>query len=124
MTLQDHELQVENERLKERVAQLETVLGFNQDIPTCLKLSRQERAIFGVILARDLARREEIFEAMYQDKKVRPGEKILHVYINKIRHKIRPHGLDFICLHGIGYRMTPEMKAEVAELVRAERGEA
>lgn len=124
MTLHDHQLLPENERLKERVSQLETALGFDQDIPATLRLTRQERAIFGVILARELASRDQIMEALYPGKKFKPAPKIVDVFVCKIRHKIRPRGLAFANVWGLGYRMSPEMKAEVAELVRLERGEA
>lgn len=123
MTLHDHQLQAENERLRERISALEKVLGAATLAPAMLRLSVTERKIFGLITSRDMATKEQLMSVLYAGS-MRPDAAILNVYMNRIRKKLTPLGIEIKTDWGNGFYMTAEHRTRITELRQAEQGEA
>ncbi|MEJ8571268.1 helix-turn-helix domain-containing protein [Microbaculum marinum] len=58
----------------------------------------------------------------YPDK-IPENPKLPHVFICKVRKKLRPHGIEIETIRGEGYRISPEHRARVRAL-EAERAAA
>lgn len=123
MTLHDHQLQAENDRLRQRVADLEKVLEVAElSTPKSFRMTGSENKIFGLIVTREFASREQIMSLLYAGK-IWPGDSTLNVFINRIRKKL-PEGIEIKNEWGAGYYMSAEHRVKVAEMLAAERCEA
>lgn len=108
----------ENDTLREKVAQLESLLGMRSPAPIELGLTASEARVFGVLMARERATRDAIMAALYAD---RPGDeeaelKIVDVFVCKMRKKLKPFDIQIGNVWGQGYFMTPEQKQRVQAL--------
>lgn len=119
-------LEQENYALRERVAELEAALSGDGFVPPLeWPLTAQEARAFGVLLAREVASKQAFMAALYENRPdVDAAEiKIVYVLICKLRKKLRPFGIDIVCLWGRGYSLAPEARArlrgEAAERRRA-----
>ena len=111
----------ENDLLRERVKQLEEVLGFRFLPPAIWGLTGSEAAVVGCLLARDLATKEALHLATQRSGADEPSEpKIVDVYICKVRKKLRRFGIEITTRWGVGYELTPEMKAHARTFIDSE----
>lgn len=113
-------LERENDELRDRVAQLEDMLGVTFDSPAFLELSSSEGTIFGLLLAREAVTKSLVMDAIYGD---RPDsdlaeEKIVDVWVCKLRAKLEPWKLEIETNWGQGYFMTVAMKKAARELIQ------
>lgn len=99
-------------RLEERVAYLESALGMDFIAPVEWRLTTKESAVLGVIMAREIAPKNAILLAVYQEMD-QPEEKIVDVFVCKIRKKLEPFGIQIDTLWGRGYYLTVENKAKI-----------
>lgn len=114
-------LEAENGRLRDRIAQLEEAMGLDFIAPLEWRLTRAETALFGVLLAREIATKEALLTGIVRDPTGEAPEiKIVDVFVCKARRKLRPFGIEIETLWGRGYRLSPEVKA----LARAQLAEA
>lgn len=105
-------LEAENERLRDRIAQLEDAMGLDFVAPLEWRLTRAETALFGVLLAREFATKEALLAGVARDPTGdAPEIKIVDVFVCKARRKLRPFGIEIETIWGRGYRLTPESKA-------------
>lgn len=110
-------LEAENDQLRERVRQLEQMLGFHVEAPLQIGLTQHEASVFGFLLTRELASKEQILTAVYSAYgRDEPEMKIVNVFICKIRKKLKPYGVNIETLWGRGYYIPSAMKARVHEL--------
>lgn len=105
-------LQEENARLHERIAYLESSLGLDFLAPAEYGLTPKESAVLGVLMSRELAKKETVMLAVYQDMDT-PEIKIVDVFICKIRKKLEPFGLGIETRWGLGYYLTPDTKRKI-----------
>jgi two-component system cell cycle response regulator CtrA len=113
-------LEDDNDRLRERIAQLEDLMGMNIEVPLEWGLTGHERAVFGVIMARTIATKDAIMAGIYRDTAKEEAEiKIVDVFVCKIRKKLKPFAIDIETVWGVGYRLSAATKAAV----RAQMGE-
>lgn len=111
-------LEVENERLRARIEQLEGAMGLGFLTPVEWRLTASESRVFGVLMARDLATKDAIMAALYRDGGRDEAEiKIVDVFICKIRKKLRAFGIEIITRWGEGYALAPETKAIVRDML-------
>lgn len=53
-------------------------------------------------------RRDTIMNALYFDRpEDEPDQKIIDVFISKMRPKVKAAGYEILCIHRVGYRMVP-----------------
>ena len=107
-------LEAENERLCQRVEQLESSMGLVGFIPPVeWRLTSSEARVVGVLLKREVATKDAIMAALYRaDARDEAEVKIVDVFICKIRKKLKPLGIQITTRWGQGYCI--EGRAELA----------
>ena len=112
------------ERLRDRVEELERLLGMRAILPRLWRLTRREAEVLGILLKRQVMPQEQIFAAIWG------GEsdcslKIVEVIISKLRAKLRPFGIEIRNEYGVGYFVPPDSKtAARAQIAVHERESA
>ncbi|WP_029002758.1 winged helix-turn-helix domain-containing protein [Azorhizobium doebereinerae] len=101
----------ENEVLRERVAQLEGLLGWRIVVPIEWWLTKAEVVVMGALTARDMATKDFLMAALYHnDGRDAANEKIVDVFICKIRKKVAPFGVVITTVWGQGYSLDKETR--------------
>ncbi len=114
----------ETERLRDRVEELERLIGMRAVLPRPWGLTRREADVFGILLKRQVMSRTQLFEAIWGGDSERES-KIVDVIVSRLRAKLRPHGIAIRNEHGVGYFIAPDTKAMARALIAAhERGYA
>lgn len=120
MTLRDDlvvALEAENEQLREKILALEEMLGLRLEVPLVLGLTSHEAKLFGFLLKREIATKEQAMHALYGHLPNSDVEiKIVDVFVCKARKKLKPHGIEIETVWGRGYRIPPSSKAIAATL--------
>jgi two-component system cell cycle response regulator CtrA len=116
-------LEAENEELREKVLQLEEMLGLAFDAPPVLELTGKEAKVFGFLMKVPMATKQAIMNALYFDRiDKEPEIKIVDVFICKLRAKLSPHQLAIETVWGQGYCMPAETKARAQQLIEQFQG--
>ncbi|XUM21031.1 helix-turn-helix domain-containing protein [Bradyrhizobium oligotrophicum S58] len=119
MTLRDDliaGLERENDMLRERVRQLEELLGFYCPVPLEFQLTRSEAAVFGALLAREVVTNDTLMAALYRDcARDEADPDVFKVFVHKVRKKLKPFGLTIETIWGTGYRLTAASKTMVRQ---------
>jgi two-component system cell cycle response regulator CtrA len=114
-------IEAENLLLRERVDQLETLLGWRMPAPLAFSLTPSEAKVFGVLMQRDLATKKLILGTLYGDRPDGGAEdKIADVFVCKIRAKLKRFGVEIETVWGTGWRMSPATKELVREMMQSE----
>ncbi|MGE0289285.1 MAG: winged helix-turn-helix domain-containing protein [Bradyrhizobium sp.] len=113
-TVKQQLLERENEELRERVRQLEDVLGMSFDVPVEWGLTASEARLIGMLLRREIVSKENALLCLYQ---TRPDDmadpKIIDVFICKARKKLKPFGVEIRTVWGKGYLIDAETRARI-----------
>lgn len=108
----------ENEKLRDKVAQLEEIIGLRLPAPLVLGLSGKEAQLFGALYTREFLTKPAIMTLLYSDRAdAEPEIKIVDVFVCKIRAKVAPFGIEIETAWGQGYAMTAAGKAAAAKLM-------
>lgn len=114
----------ELQQLRDRVAELEHVIGITDAIPLSAKLRLQgvykgDYALLGILLARPFVPRVAIYDAMYgmRAEGEQPDMKVIDVRMSHLRKGLRQHGIEIKTQFGEGYFMTEPNKKKVRELI-------
>lgn len=113
-------LKAENEALQDRVTYLMDALGSTlaMRFPSAWALTGSERVVLAVLVKRDVASRDAIMAALYSDQfGDEPDVAICNVFVCKLRKKLRPLGIEIKSVWGLGWRIEPEAKARIRELM-------
>jgi two-component system cell cycle response regulator CtrA len=105
-------LEAENERLRERVTQLEGLGDGAILAPVDWRLTPAEARLFNGLMSRQMASKGALMDAIYQGRD-EAEIKIVDVFVCKIRKKLKPFGIAIETVWGQGYRIPPEVKAQV-----------
>ena len=109
-------LREENDLLRLRVEELEGIL-LRQEVPFCIGLTRKQAQVLSVLMARPIASRPELMTALYslavEDP---PADKIIDLFVMKLRRALAPHGVAIRTRWGQGWFLTNEDKAKVRAL--------
>lgn len=118
MTLRDDlvtKLEEENDELRERVRQLEGLLGMTFEAPLQFGLTAKESRVLGTLMNLPMATKQALMTALYRDRiDAEPGIKIVDVFVCKMRAKLEPFGIRVETLWGQGYFLKDETKAALA----------
>jgi DNA-binding response OmpR family regulator len=98
------------EELRDRVEELETLLGIKTKIPDAYKLSPTEQKFVGILLRRKVANTEMLLTAIYGGLTDRSPH-IVGVNIMNIRRKLAPWGVTIKNQWGRGYYLDDEARA-------------
>jgi DNA-binding response OmpR family regulator len=112
----------ETARLRDRVEELERLLGMRPVLPRMWGLTGREADVLGILLRRQVMTHTQLFEAIWG------GDsdcdlKIVEVVVCKLRAKLRPHGIAIRTEHGVGYFVPPESKATARAQIAAQERE-
>lgn len=106
----------EVEALRERVRELEAALGLADPALVRLNLSPALRKIMGLMI-----QLPHVTPEMIED---RLGiATTAKVAIHRLRHKLKPHGIEIKSRHCVGYWLEPEMKERIKAIVTAASNE-
>jgi DNA-binding winged helix-turn-helix (wHTH) protein len=112
----------ETARLRDRVEELERLLGMRQILPRLWGLTGREADVLGILLRRQVMTHAQLFEAIWGGDSDR-SVKIVEVVVCKLRAKLRPHGVAIRTEHGVGYFIPPESKATARAQIAAHERE-
>jgi DNA-binding response OmpR family regulator len=113
-------LEDENTTLRDRVEHLEEALGMAAEFPLHFGLTGQESICLGVLLKNKAPRKATFMTALYSDRiEDEVKEKIVDVFICKMRKKLAPHGVAIETMWGEGYFLKEETKTRLRELMAA-----
>lgn len=107
-------LRAENETLRERVRQLESLL-LPEDIAIPLEwgLVNAERRIFAALTTREIVNKDLLYEALYGDRLDLDHEidvNVVESHMSKLRKKVRPFGVEISGERFVGYRLRDRHK--------------
>ena len=116
MTPETVALQQENIRLRARVKELEDRLGIDVAIPHEWKLTKTERAIFVMLVRREIVQKTAIFDELYAERSDGgPETDVINVFVSKLRRKVQPHGVEILSSYGVGFYLAPEVRARLVD---------
>lgn len=121
------DLRSENETLRERIAQLEHLLGMGDPVPSeaspmPVHLTRSEERLFGVLRRRNIVTKDIAMMALYSDRaEDSPIDKVVDVFICKLRRKLRPFNIFIQTKWNEGYFIDAVSKLRIDELCRKEK---
>jgi DNA-binding response OmpR family regulator len=106
----------ENDTLRERVAQLEAALveagGFL--VPVEWRLTPSEARVFCALLSRPLLTKDALMAALYHNLgRDEADQKIVDVFICKLRKKLKPFGIAIETVWGQGYYLPPATRSQL-----------
>lgn len=107
-------LQAVVDRLECRIEILEAAMGMGFLPPIEWGLTSSEARVFGALLERELVTIDVAMAVLYRDNAAEEAEeKILDVFICKIRKKLKPFGIEILTRWGVGYQLSGETKKAV-----------
>jgi hypothetical protein len=115
---------LEMKRLRDRVEELERILGTDRStanrLRTAFELTPDQGKMLGMLMARSSVTHESLYAVIYGAKPEcdQPEPKIVDVQICKLRARLKPYGFEIGTLWGEGYRLTPAMKAAIRAHMR------
>lgn len=102
----------ENDLLREQVRRLEAALFETAPLPFEWGLTACEATVFGVLVNRELATKDAVMAALYRDLGRDDGEeKIVDVFVCKVRRKLKPFGVAIHTVWGQGYHLDEATRA-------------
>lgn len=110
------------ERLKDRIEQLEEVIGVDRSMTTrireALKLEPLKAQIVGMLLSRDFVTRDGLYTVLYAGRPECewPDEKVLDAQICKLRPHLSAHGVEIETKWGDGWSMPSGSKTILRKL--------
>ena len=94
------------ETLRERIRQLEQALVPTVIVPVEFGLTSSEAKVLSCLIHRDFATKPQIMMAIYADRlEEEPEQKIVDVFVCKMRKKLKPFGIVISTVWGQGYRL-------------------
>lgn len=106
-------LEAENNLLHEKVAMLQELLVGSYRCPVEWRLTGQEERVFGCLLHREEASKDQIMAALYANRIDDADIKIVDVFICKIRKKLKPFEIQIHTIWGRGYRLDAPTRAAI-----------
>ena len=108
-------LKAENETLRERIIQLQQAYSAPEGLTRIANFAPIEEKALALLIAREMVTRESMYCHLYSnyDADEMPDDKILDVFICKIRQKISPLGCEIVTFRGRGWKLTPPSKARL-----------
>jgi two-component system cell cycle response regulator CtrA len=112
----------ETVRLRDRVEELERLLGMRPVLPRMWGLTGREADVLGILLRRQVMTQAQLFEAIWGGDSER-SVKIVEVVVCKLRTKLRPYGIAIRTEHGVGYFVPRDSKAAARVQIAAHEQE-
>lgn len=95
--------------LRERVKELEAMVGLRWTAPRCIGLTASQEKIVGLLIKHPtLCARELMFNALYGMRADPPGDEVLRAHVRNTRVALKPFGVLIGKRYGQGYFITPD----------------
>jgi hypothetical protein len=121
----------ELQRLRDRVEQLEELLGVGQDDLVLIRMATglrpSQAKILGILhKRRRVYARWEIYDILYgyTPEADQPVLKIIEVMVAQMRPKLKHLGIEIATVYGFGYTMDDTNRAELTALIERQRERA
>lgn len=118
----------ELQRLRDRVEELEHLLGIEQTFTGHLRvifnLSEEQARVLGVLLSKPMATEDVLYAALYGDRPEcdQPGaEATIRKHIHFLRKRLKPHSIEIANVWGHGWCLSEDHKRIVKERVPQNR---
>lgn len=85
-------------------------------IPIKFKLSKSEAVMFDILTQRQVVSISSFYDALYFDRPNPPHSKTVEVLINKLRNKLKPHGILIGTSWGRGYYLDTNTREDMTML--------
>lgn len=109
----DQSPQTRIQQLEDQVEVLKDALADRaMPLPAEWPLSPMEEIVFRVLLKRDVARFAAISAALYSDRPDPPDDRIIHVFVYRIRQKLKPFGVTVYRVRHVGYALDEATRAK------------
>lgn len=108
----------EIERLRDRVEELEELLGMREIFPRPWRLTAKESEVFGLLMRRPILSIPQLFSAVYGGD-AEKSHKIIEVIVHNIRAKVKLFDISIQNEYGYGYFLPPESKQRARALIEA-----
>lgn len=113
------------QELRDEIEVLKRALGSEIPLPLQFKFSRTEEKMVRVLLARNgVVSQDQMMDAVYSLEMNSPEPQVVHVFLCRIRKRLKPHDIEIHTVWGRGWHMTADDKAKMAALVESERSVA
>lgn len=101
------ELLAENTALRDRVESLESILTADVPAAAVADLTKTESQLLGLLKKRPMVTKPQVMEVLYgaRIEKDCPEEKIVDVFVCKMRKKLNPLGIEIETVWGQGYQL-------------------
>ena len=116
--------------LRGQVDDLRGMLAAMQDalateICAISNLTRTERTILGLLSRRRSVTKDQVYTVLYATRSdVGPGEKIIDVFMCRLRPKLMKYGIEIKTLWGVGYKMPDTSRCRLHALDEKARTDA
>lgn len=107
---ENNRLLAENDALRERVRQLEEMLGCGFRAPREWGLTAREERFLGLLVARPFVAHEVAKAFLFTDSEALHVDAMLRIYVSRLRRKIAVAGGKIILIWGRGYELDGAMR--------------
>lgn len=115
----------ELQRLRDRVEQLEDLLGMGNTMAKQLSatfgITQCQAKMLGVLLNRSMATKDAMYFALYGDRPEADqplSESVIKKHFSRLRRRLAPAGVKIESIYGQGWRLPIEHKAKIRELMQ------
>lgn len=115
----------EIERLRDRVEQLEDILGIGNTVTKQLSatfgLTQCQAKILGILLNRSMATKDAMYFALYGDRPESDqpqSDAVVRKHFVGLRRSLKPAGVEIEAIYGQGWKLGSEHKAKLRELMQ------
>jgi DNA-binding response OmpR family regulator len=116
----------EIERLRERVTQLEGVIGFDRSHTGQIRIAFPKieptlAEILAMLLKREFVTRDGLYAVLYGTRpdNEMPDERVLDVQVCRLRSHLKPFGIAFETASGSGWYMPKPQKTKLRAVIEA-----
>jgi|SRR5215468_3674058 len=104
---------------RERVADLEKLLGIDDPKPLVIKVSRTERILMELLLKRNMLTREMAWQCLYGHRPDadQPAYRVISTIIYHLRDRLALHGIKITTEFGTGWYLKDEDRKKLKRLL-------
>jgi two-component system cell cycle response regulator CtrA len=119
-------LEALNDDLESKLVVIQENLGQRMQLPMVLSLTASEASIIGCLYARQSCTKALLHGLLYGNRLDADVamEKIIDVFICKLRKKLKPYGIEVETIWGHGYAMHEPSKEILNRMIKAEGNNA
>lgn len=123
MEATERQLRDEVDMLRERLRQLERVIGVPATVPKSLGLRPLEAKVLSHLIRVPEATKESMMLALYSDNANNPpAPEVVAVVVCRLRKLLKPRGMDIETLWGRGYKLPNATKRQLTWMMEEENG--